>query len=142
MQTYAVADYDNSGIIVPGDVTVLAHEVGEWMDDPYTNNPTRPWGHIGQVTNCQTNLEVGDPLTGKSLTVSMNGFKYHPQELAFFSWFYRQSPSLVVNGLYSNNGPFSCTTRHRNRAAHPIRIRIPIQPQRPANQKNRARTAR
>jgi hypothetical protein len=109
MQTYAVADYDNSGIIVPGDVTVLAHEVGEWMDDPYTNNPTRPWGHIGQVTNCQTNLEVGDPLTGKSLTVSMNGFKYHPQELAFFSWFYRQSPSLGVNGWYSNNGTFTTT---------------------------------
>jgi hypothetical protein len=30
----------------------------------------------------------------------MNGFKYHPQELAFFSWFYRQHPSLGVNGWY------------------------------------------
>ena len=102
MQTYAVADYDNSGIIAPGDVSVLAHEVGEWMNDPYTNNPTRPWGHIGQVSHCQSNLEVGDPLSGKTLTVTMNLFKYHPQELAFFSWFYRQSPSLGVNGWYSN----------------------------------------
>jgi hypothetical protein len=109
MQTYAVADYDNSGVVVPGDVTVLAHEVGEWMDDPYTNNPTRAWGHIGQVNTCQTNLEVGDPLSGTSLTVSMNSFKYHPQELAFFSWFYRQSPSLGVNGWYSNNGTFTTT---------------------------------
>jgi hypothetical protein len=109
MQTYAVADYDNSGIIVPGDVTVLAHEVGEWMNDPYTNNPTRAWGHIGQVSGCQSNLEVGDPLSGTSMTVSMNLFKYHPQELAFFSWFYRQSPSLGVNGWYSNKGTFTTT---------------------------------
>lgn len=109
MQTYAVADYDNSGLVVPGDVSVLAHEVGEWMDDPYINNPTRPWGNIGQVVGCQSNLEVGDPLTGKSLTVSMNLFKYHPQELAFFSWFYRQSPSLGVNGWYSNKGTFTTT---------------------------------
>ena len=31
------------------------------MNDPYTNNPTRAWGHIGQVTHCQNNLEVGRP---------------------------------------------------------------------------------
>jgi hypothetical protein len=108
-QTYSVADYDNSGFVVPGDVTVLAHEVGEWANDPFTNNPTRPWGHIGQVTGCQKNLEVGDPLTGKSLAVAMNGFTYHPQELAFFSWFYRQSPTLGLSGWYSNNGTFTTT---------------------------------
>jgi hypothetical protein len=108
MQTYAVADYENSGAFSgPGDVSVLSHEVGEWMDDPFTNNQTRSWGHIGQVTGCQGNLEVGDPLTGTTLTVPMNGFNYHPQELAFFSWFYRQSPSLGANGWYSNNGTFA-----------------------------------
>ncbi len=109
MQTYAVSDYDNSGGFGIIDVSVLAHEVGEWMDDPYTNNPTRPWGHVGQVSGCQNNLENGDPLTGKSLTVHMNAFNYHPQELAFFSWFYRQSPSLGVNGWYSNNNTFTTT---------------------------------
>ena len=31
---------------------------------------------------------------------------YHPQELAFFSWFYRQRPSLGVNGRYSGKGKF------------------------------------
>ena len=28
------------------------------------------------------------------------------QELAFFSWFYHQSPSLGVNGWFSNKGTF------------------------------------
>ena len=27
-------------------------------------NPTPKWGHIGQVSGCQSNLEVGDPLSG------------------------------------------------------------------------------
>jgi hypothetical protein len=35
-----------------------------------------------------------------------NGFTYHLQELAFFSWFYRQDPSTGVNGWYSDNGTF------------------------------------
>ena len=38
MQTYAVVDYDNSGLGTI-DVAVLAHEVGEWMDD--RTPPTR-----------------------------------------------------------------------------------------------------
>jgi hypothetical protein len=35
-----------------------------------------------------------------------NGVMYMPQELAFFSWFYRQSPSIGINGWYSDNGTF------------------------------------
>jgi hypothetical protein len=73
------------------------------MDDPSGTNPTPPWGHVGQVpTSCQANLEVGDPLTGHNLAVTAaNGITYHPQELTFFSWFYRQKPSIGVNGGYS-----------------------------------------
>ena len=107
-QTYAVADYESSKRFSDAlDVNTLAHEVGEWEDDPFGNNPTKPWGHIGQVSGCQNNLEVGDPLSGKSVNVTTGGHTYHPQELAFFSWFYHQSPSLGVNGLYSNNGTFT-----------------------------------
>jgi hypothetical protein len=109
-QTYALAMYDNSGDFSgSSDISALSHEVGEWIDDPFTFNPTRPWGHIGQVTGCQKNLEVGDPLTGTNLAVVSGTFTYHPQELAFFSWFYRQAPSLGVNGWYSNNGTFTTT---------------------------------
>ena len=79
---------------------------GEWQNDPNTVNPTPSWGNIGQVSGCQTNLEVGDPLSGTTIADNLNGFTYHPQELAFFSWFYHQNPSLGVNGWYSNKGTF------------------------------------
>jgi hypothetical protein len=109
-QTWATADYDSSGLYTNiSDVSILSHEVGEWMDDPYGLNPTPSWGHVGQVSGCQRNLEVGDPLTGSPLLpVTMaNGITYHLQELAFFSWFYRQSPSIGLNGWYSDNGTFT-----------------------------------
>lgn len=110
IQTYAVASFDSSGAygMYFRDVAALSHEVGEWMDDPMGTNPTPPWGNIGQVSGCQSDLENGDPLTGTApLTATMaNGFTYHLQELAFFSWFYNQTPSLGVNGWYSSNGSF------------------------------------
>lgn len=110
MQTFAPFDFDTSGIFGPvvSDTSVLAHEAAEWMDDPSGDNPTPAWGHTGQVSGCQNNLEVGDPLSGTLLpTVTMpNGVGYHLQELAFFSWFFRQSPSLGVNGWFSDNDTF------------------------------------
>jgi hypothetical protein len=108
VQTYGLGMYDNSGDFSgSSDISALSHEVGEWQDDPYTNNPTPSWGNIGQVSGCQHNLEVGDPLSGTTFADSLNGFTYHPQELAFFSWFYHQSPSLGVHGWYSDRGTFT-----------------------------------
>ena len=107
-QTYATADYESSGRFAGvNDISALSHEVAEWQDDPFGTNPTRPWGNIGQVAGCQTNLEVGDPLSGTTIPTITNGHTFHPQELAFFSWFYHSSPSLGVNGLFSNNGTFT-----------------------------------
>ena len=109
VQTYAFIDFDASGLFGPTihDTSIAAHEVGEWMDDPFGNNPTPLWGHVGQVGGCQGNLEVGDPLTGTNIPVvtGANGFKYHLQELAFFSWFYG-APSIAVNGWFSDNNTF------------------------------------
>lgn len=107
-QTYGVGDYDTSGLFSGlADIGAISHEFGEWIDDPFVNNATPAWGHTGQVPGCQANLEVGDPLSGSSVTVTMvNGVTYHPQELAFFSWFFRQSPSIGVNGWYSSNDTF------------------------------------
>ena len=64
--TYSPMDFDSTGLFgVSGlDIATATHEVGEWMDDPFGNNPTPPWGHIGQVPGGQGNLEVGDPLSG------------------------------------------------------------------------------
>jgi hypothetical protein len=110
VQTYGVAMYDTTQASTRSrDVSVLSHEIAEWYDDPLVNNATPPWGHSGQVDGCQANLEVGDPLTGSPLfEIDMpNGFTYHTQETAFFSWFYNQVPSLGVNGLYSSGGSFT-----------------------------------
>jgi hypothetical protein len=110
-QTYAVAEFegrDQTLFTGVADIAALTHEVGEWMDDPLTNNATPAWGHVGQVSTCPANLEVGDPLSGTLFpSVTMNNFTYHPQELAFFSWFFRQTPSIGVNGWYSDNGTFT-----------------------------------
>ena len=85
IQTYGLAEYDNSGAFSgTADISALSHEVGEWQNDPSGVNPTPSWGHIGQVTGCQANLEVGDPLSGTTFKVNLNGFTYHPQQLAFF----------------------------------------------------------
>jgi hypothetical protein len=109
IQTYSPHDFDTTGLFGPGilDTSIAAHEVGEWMNDPYADNPVPAWGHIGQQPGCQTNLEVGDPLTGTIIpTVTMpNGYAYHLQELVFFSWFYG-APSIGVNGWFSDNGTF------------------------------------
>jgi hypothetical protein len=116
-QTYGVVDFDTTGFFAPAknsgsgpglNTEVAAHEVGEWMNDPYTNNQTAPWGGTGQVAGCQANLEVGDPLTGNDVNaVTMpNGFTYNMQELVFFSWFYG-GPSIGTGGLFSNNGTFT-----------------------------------
>jgi hypothetical protein len=81
--------------------------VGEWANDPFGHNLTPAWGHTGQVAACQANLEVGDPLSGTLAPIfnRKNGFTYHMQELAFFSWFYG-APSLGVSNWFSNNGTF------------------------------------
>lgn len=114
-QTYSAFEFDTTGSFGNAtDTSIMAHEVGEWMDDPIppspprVNNLTPPWGHIGQVKGCQNNNEVGDPLSGTNIPVVVmpNGFTYHLQELAFFSWFYRQNPSIGVLGWYSDDGTF------------------------------------
>jgi hypothetical protein len=109
-QTYGIADFDGRhGTLFTGvsDASLMAHEVGEWANDPLLNNATPAWGNTGQVSGCQANLEVGDPLSGTLIgqVITMpNGFTYHFQELAFFSWFFRDKPSLGAGGRYSSNG--------------------------------------
>jgi hypothetical protein len=107
-QTYGVSMYDNTGDFAgSADVSALSHEVAEWMNDPNTANATAPWGHIGQVSGCQANFEVGDPLSGTVITDNLAGKTYHLQELAFYGWYYHKSPSGSINGWYSSEGTFT-----------------------------------
>jgi hypothetical protein len=111
LQTYSPQGFDSTGLI-GGNISVMSHEIGEWLNDPTTSNPTPLWGHTGQTTGCQNNFEVGDPLSPgfgtptNPFAIPLPGFTYTLQELAFFSWFYRQAPSIGVGGLYSDNGTF------------------------------------
>ncbi len=108
---YSASAFNNSGIfnVPPGqfleDVTVITHEIGEAVDDPYISsnvNVVPAFGHIGQVSGCQGNLEVGDPVTGMAKAVAMpNGFTYHPEDLVFHGWFSRETHSTSVNGWYT-----------------------------------------
>jgi hypothetical protein len=101
-QVVAVAAYPDAGIFRSGtqDVSTLSHELGEAVDDPSGNNIVPAWGHVGQVSGCQNNLEVGDGFKG-IFTVDLNGHIYHLQDLTFLSWFARQVPSTAVNGWFS-----------------------------------------
>lgn len=108
VQTYSPFQFDSVGVFGPAseDTDIMAHEINEWQDDPLGTNPTPAWGKTGQVTGCQSNLEVGDPLTGVNYpNVVMSGFTYHLQELAFYSWFYGP-PSIGAGAKFSDNGTF------------------------------------
>ncbi len=108
-QFYSVGAYNDAGVFGSTpieDIHAWTHELGELLNDPFTNNPTPAWGHIGQVGGCQNNLEVGDPLTGTAFTHKYKGFTYHPQELAFFDWFFRTT-SQGTGGKYSFEGTFT-----------------------------------
>ncbi|MDQ2818628.1 MAG: hypothetical protein M3T49_10555 [Candidatus Eremiobacteraeota bacterium] len=107
-QTYTIGAYTDRGIfqtLAISDIHAWSHELGEWMDDPFIDNNTPAYGHTGQVSGCQNGLEVGDPLTGTAIPAKFGGFTYHPQELAFFSWFYR-TPPTGTGGEYSFKGTF------------------------------------
>jgi hypothetical protein len=107
LQTYSIVGFDTSQTFY-SDISVMSHEVGEWMDDPLGTNPTPSYGNIGQISGCQNNLEVGDALSGTYFPpVTLNNFTYNPQELTYFSWFYGQMPSLGSGGAYSNNDTFT-----------------------------------
>ena len=92
-QTYSHFTYIDTVGAFAQDVSALSHEVGEWMDDPFVNNP-----------GCGGLLENGDPLEGLAnfggVPYTLNGFTYNLQDLVFLQYF-GQSPSTSVNGWFS-----------------------------------------
>lgn len=95
-QTYSHFTYIDKAGAFSQDVSALSHEVGEWMDDPFINNP-----------GCGGLLEVGDPLEGGpnfgGFPYTLNGFTYNLQDLVLLQYF-GQSPSTAVNGWWSFQG--------------------------------------
>lgn len=99
--TYAVADYDSTGASLMPDIMTISHEIAEWLNDPFVSNWSPAWDG-GMFYE-----EVADPLFSQPFFpdgIQMpNGLTYHPQQLAFFSWFYGAF-SLGVGGFYSAVG--------------------------------------
>ena len=87
------------------DILPLSHEIGEWSNDPYTNNLVPAWQEPDGSGNCGGNLlEVGDPVEifpSPSFPTLVDGYVYHPQTLALLQWFSRQTPSSAIDGAYS-----------------------------------------
>jgi hypothetical protein len=114
IQTYAWADVDLTGDYRNSakDISVVSHELAEWINDPYDDSGTPPWGHVGQYPNlCVGHLEVADPLTGTIFKTVLRGVAYHPQDLAFWAWFYRRSASGGTHGWFSFRGTFRHAAR-------------------------------
>lgn len=99
-QTYVYSTYADKTGAFSEDVAALSHEVGEWMDDPFVNNNS-PCGI----------LEVGDPLVNQDYPVALNGITYHPEDLAFLSWFALDKPSKGAGGKYSLRGGLTATCK-------------------------------
>jgi hypothetical protein len=119
IQTGIACPYNDAGTsaMYPSvaDINCATHEIGEVLNDPLpVGSPGPPankapaWGHVGQVADCSTLFEVGDPLSGTKFDVKLAGFTYHPQDLAFFSWFFR-TKSIGTGGEYSFRGRFKKT---------------------------------
>ena len=96
VETYAVFDYIGTSGVFSQDVSALSHEMGEWLDDPYTNNSS-PCGIY----------EVGDPLEGDAnygdYAYAVGTMTYHLQDLAQPPYF-GAPPSTSLGGRTTFQG--------------------------------------
>jgi hypothetical protein len=93
-----------------GAVVGVAHEVSEWMNDPFYTNVVPKWVAPTGSKCAGNKLEVGDPLAG--VIYKING--YEVSDMTFYSWFVQDAPSIGINGQYDVlgrlTGPaFLCT---------------------------------
>lgn len=113
-QTYVIAGFQGNANEFTDfkDISAISTEIIEWANNPSTMNTQTPaWGIIGEQNGCVTNtFEVGQPLAGTlaaSIT-GVNGFTYNFQEVAFFSWFYRDPLHPGAGGkFFSSNRSFT-----------------------------------
>ncbi|MBV8490782.1 MAG: hypothetical protein JO199_09670 [Candidatus Eremiobacteraeota bacterium] len=81
-------------------ISVLSHEVAEWLNDPFYTNRVPPWVSPESNACGGDDLEVGDPVT--LFHFKVNG--YEVQDEAFFSWFARVAPSKGIHEWYDLQG--------------------------------------
>jgi hypothetical protein len=62
-----------------------------------------PWW-LAPNGNCQNDMEVGDVIENLPdgvYSTTLNGFDYHPQNVALAQWFDTGTPSDAINGAFS-----------------------------------------
>ena len=83
---YAQFTYIQKSGVFSQDVSALSHEIGDYVDDPFTNNTDVP-------AACSANpiYEVGDPLETEAnygdYPYALSGFTYHLQDLVMPPYF-------------------------------------------------------
>jgi hypothetical protein len=100
-QPYAYSTYITTSGAFAQNVSALSHELGEWIDDPNTNNPVPPACGSGAI------LEVGDPLEGDSnyggYAYTVGGVTWDLQDLVLLPYFGAPA-STSVNGWTTFQG--------------------------------------
>lgn len=114
LQTLIYTSWLDPALVDPiiADVSTINHELGEWLNDPFTNNVVPVWAFppaSDPNSSCSGSnlLEVGDP-EGNGATyvdfptyvVTLDGVDYHLQDLVMLPWFADQTPSTAYNGWY------------------------------------------
>lgn len=110
-QAYSQFSYIGKPGVFAQDVSALSHEVGEWLDDPLTNNTNVP-AKCGTTGN--QILEVGDPEEGFSnygaFPYTLGGFTYNLQDLTYLEYFGAPTTTSVDGGAMTfHDNPFGLT---------------------------------
>jgi len=119
VQTFAWASWVQPGIYsrpnggtdwALQDIHALSHEIAEWGDDPFVNNPVEPWvTPTAPQYGCTGVLETGDPVVAIGFAMGTNAFEqgpnpngtqsadgyYHPEDEALLPWFMRTAPNTT-----------------------------------------------
>jgi len=95
------------------DIAALSHEMVETFNDPFVPAPppyepdvtynVTPWW-LAPNGLCRNYLEVADVIEGlpnELYPVTMNGYTYHPVNVALSQWFQREFPSSALHSAYS-----------------------------------------
>ena len=110
--TWIYASYIEPGAFIGDaiqDVYALSHEVGEWMNDPFSGafpggvNLIPPAVLPGQGGECIAKYESADPLEALPIAFTQftGGKTWHLTDQVFLPWYLHTSPSFSVNGFYS-----------------------------------------
>jgi hypothetical protein len=89
------------------DIAVVSHELSEIFADPFVTSDgvtgVTPWWRAPDGL-CWNRMEVADvleDLPGTELPMTMNGFTYHPVNVALLQWFEGRSPSDALGHAFS-----------------------------------------